>query len=68
MAKFAGMLEWKSECPLTQTSYSSVSTQRTVDAAITLHALTLLDSVLNRQWEEGVVVEVSISEQAMDLP
>jgi len=67
MAKFAGMLEWKSECPLTQTSYSSVSTQRTGDAAITLHALTL-DSVLNRQWEEGVVVEVSISEQAMDLP
>lgn len=66
MAKVAGMLEWKSEGPLTQIAYGSLSTQRNATAAFTLHALTL--AVLNRQWEEGVVVEVSISEQAMDLP
>lgn len=54
------MLEWKCEGPLTQIAYGSSAT-----AAFTLHALTLAEP--NRQWEEGVVVGVSISEQAMDL-
>lgn len=60
MAEVAGMLEWKCEGPLTQIAYGSSAT-----AAFTHHALTLAEP--NRQWEEGVVVGVSISEQAMDL-
>lgn len=63
MAKVAGMLEWKSEV---STNADSVR-QRDCERCIHSPCLTL-DSLLNRQWEEGVVDEVSISEQAMDLP
>lgn len=44
---------------LTQIAHGSSAT-----AAFTLHALPL--AVLNRQWEEGVVVGVSISEWILD--
>lgn len=60
MAEVAGMLEWTCEGPLRQIAYGSCAS-----AAFTLHALTLAE--LSRQWEEGVAVGVSISEQAVDL-